>query len=302
MLDIGGANAQKIPLTRRAGLERQLFGAQGGGGFALLADPAAREQVQTLMKEMNSPEFKNRYAGFAENYQAGSTVQQARTAMADFNITAMELGKITLLVVNGGLKDLVVNGGLKDLKGLLETIRGVLPGAPKPGGGTKIGTRAFEGAVAGGIFGAFGGPGGVLGGAAAGGVVGGALGVAEQYIGSQKPAEHGPLGSGVIGSVAALAEYAQTTNQALVAALQLLKSDGKHETAGERYERRIGKHAGTAAAAPQAKLAPLALTINLDGRTLAEALSKSWYSFPTQAPAADGSSQFFSGDHNTTDK
>lgn len=45
MLDLGGANAQKIPLTRRAGLERQLFGAQGGGGFALLA--AVREQVQT---------------------------------------------------------------------------------------------------------------------------------------------------------------------------------------------------------------------------------------------------------------
>jgi hypothetical protein len=107
--------------------------------------------------------------------------------MAEFNITAMELGKITLPVVNGGLKD---------LKGLLETIRGILPGVPKPGGGTKIGTRAFEGAVAGGIFGAFGGPGGVLGGAAAGGVVGGALGVAEQYIGSRKPAETGPLGSG----------------------------------------------------------------------------------------------------------
>jgi hypothetical protein len=103
-----------------------------------------------------------------------------------------------------------------------------------------------------------------------------------------------------MGSVAALAQYAQTTNQVLLAALQSLKSDGKHETAGERYERRIGKHAGNAA--PQAKLAPLALTINLDDRTLAQAMSQSWYSFPTQAPAADGSTQFFSGDHNTTDK
>jgi hypothetical protein len=57
MLDVAGANAAKIPLTERA-LERQLFGAQGGGGFALLADPAVREQVLALGKGMNSPEFK----------------------------------------------------------------------------------------------------------------------------------------------------------------------------------------------------------------------------------------------------
>jgi hypothetical protein len=213
--------------------------------------------------------------------------------LQEFNVTMGELGMTVLPAVNGGLRD---------FEAMLETIRSVLPGATKPGAGAKIGTRAFEGALAGGLWGAFGGPGGALGGAIGGGIVGGTLGVAEQYIGSQKPAEHGPLGSGVIGSVAALAQYAQTTNQALVAALQLLKSDGKHETAGERYERRVGKNPGTAAAAPQAKLAPLALTINLDGRTLVQAMSNSWYSFPTQAPAADGSSQFFSGDHNTTDK
>jgi hypothetical protein len=33
-----------------------------------LADPAVREQVQALQKEMNSPEFKNRYAGFTQAY------------------------------------------------------------------------------------------------------------------------------------------------------------------------------------------------------------------------------------------
>jgi len=48
MLDIGGAGAAKIPLERRAGLERQLFGAQGGGAFALLADPAVNAQVKAL--------------------------------------------------------------------------------------------------------------------------------------------------------------------------------------------------------------------------------------------------------------
>jgi hypothetical protein len=98
-------------------------------------------------------------------------------------------------------------------------------------------------------------------------------------------------------------EHAETSG-VLSAALAFLQNQAaeKHETAGARYERRMAEHRAAAGGAPQAKLAPLALTINLDGRTLAEALSKSWYSFPTQAPAADGSTQFFSGDHNTTDK
>lgn len=283
MLDIGGTNAQKIPLTRRAGLERQLFGAQGGGGFALLADPAVREQVQTLMKEMNSPEFRNRYAGFSENYKAGSTVQNARTAMADFNITAMELGKITLPAINGGLKD---------FKSVLEGIRGVLPGTLKPGAGTKIATRAGEGAIAGAAWGFAGGPYGVLGGAAIGGIIGGAGGVAEQYMGSPASGKPG----------ARYEEKHSGDPSLLGAVVGLLKSqaDEKHENAGARYERRMAEH--KAGGAPQAKLAPLALTLNIDGRTLAEALSKSWYSFPTQAPAADGMGQYFSGDHNTTDK
>jgi hypothetical protein len=73
MLDIAGANAQKIPIEKRAAIERGLFGAQGGGGFALLADPAVREQILSLQKEMNSPEFKNRYSSFSETYKEGST-------------------------------------------------------------------------------------------------------------------------------------------------------------------------------------------------------------------------------------
>jgi hypothetical protein len=85
-------------------------------------------------------------------------------------------------------------------------------------------------------------------------------------------------------------EHAETSG-VLGAAMGLLKSQAaeKHETAGARYERRMAAH--KAAAAPQAKLPPISL--NIDGRTLAEALSKSWYSFPTQAPAADGMSRFF---------
>ena len=123
MLDIAGEHAQRIPLTKRAAIERSLFGAQGGGGFALLADPAVREQVQSLGKEMNSTEFKNRYAGFTESYQQGSTLQNARTAMQEFNVAMMDIGAHTLPAVNGMLKD---------FKALMEGIRDILP---KPIGG-----------------------------------------------------------------------------------------------------------------------------------------------------------------------
>src|SRR5258708_9394113 len=137
MLDIAGARASAIPLERRAGLERQLFGAQGGGGFALLADPAVREQILALQKDMNSPEFKNRYAGFTEAYKEGSTLQQARTAIAEFNITMMDLGKDILPSVNVALKD---------FKSGLQSLRGILPGVDAKGAAT-IGGHAILGAA-----------------------------------------------------------------------------------------------------------------------------------------------------------
>jgi hypothetical protein len=172
MLDIGGAGAAKIPLERRAGLERQLFGAQGGGGFALLADPAVREQILSLRKTMDSPEFKNRYAGFTESYKQGSTVQQARTAMADFNIMMMDLGKTVLPAVNVALRD---------FKGVLEGIRGALPS----GSTATVGARAAEGAIAGGIIGSVIPGAGTLAGAAVGGVLGTAEGFMEGYAKAQ---------------------------------------------------------------------------------------------------------------------
>jgi hypothetical protein len=123
MLDIAGANAAKIPVERRAAVERGLFGAQGGGGFALLADPAVREQILSLQKEMNSPEFKARYSGFSEAYAKGSTMQNARTAMADFNVTMMDLGKDVLPTVNRELKD---------FRGILSMIRDIIPHHANP--------------------------------------------------------------------------------------------------------------------------------------------------------------------------
>ena len=132
-----------------------------------------------------------------------------------------------------------VNGGLKDLKALLEGIRGVLPGTSKPGAGTKIATRAGEGAIAGGVWGMFGGPYGVLGGAAVGGVIGGVEGIAEQYMG----------GTPASGKPGARYQEKHAGDPSLLGAVMgLLKSqaDEKHETAGERYERRMAEHGGNA--------------------------------------------------------
>lgn len=169
MLDIAGGRAASIPLEKRAAYERSLFGAQGGGGFALLADPAVRDQVQALSKEMNSPEFKNRYGTFAERYNSDVTAQNARTAFQDFNVTMMEIGQHVLPSVNVALHN---------FKSVLETIQGVLP---KGSGDGKIGGQALTGAAVGGAIGLPGGPLTAAGGALAGGVIGGGLGFMGYY-------------------------------------------------------------------------------------------------------------------------
>jgi hypothetical protein len=52
------------------------------------------------------------------------------------------------------------------------------------------------------------------------------------------------------------------------------------------------------------KAQPISLSLTIDGRTLAQAVSDQleyFYRHPTGAPAADGLAHFFSGDHNHTD-
>ena len=52
-----------------------------------------------------------------------------------------------------------------------------------------------------------------------------------------------------------------------------------------------------------AKAQPISLSLNVDGRTLAQAISdqlESLYGFPTGAPAPDGVGRFYGGDHNYT--
>lgn len=244
MLETAGTNLDKIPLTERAGVERKLFGAQGSGGLALLSDPAVREQVQTLRKEMDSPEFKNRYAGFVEQYEKGSTVQQARTAMQEFNVTMMDLGAHVLPPVNQALRD---------FKGVLEGLKSILPAPAKPEGADKwkVGTRAIEGAAAGALVGSVI-PGlGTVAGGVGGGLLGGALGVLEQG--------------------------------------DALK---KGERPGDRYERRIEElHQKQ----QQQKTPIVNLSVNLDGKAIAQAVSESQSQdaqYPT-GPAAYDPSQLY---------
>lgn len=256
MLDIAGAKANSIPLDKRAAYERSLFGAQGGGGFALLADPAVRDQVQALQKEMNSPDFKNRYAGFSQAYQQGSSVQQARTGLATFNNTMMDLGQHALPSVNNALTN---------LKSILNSIRDMLPKAPNVPDGVMGGhglLGAGAGAVAGAAVGMVGGPVGALGGAAIGGVLGVAEGFMETYNDRFK------LG---------------------------LDRAGTYTSPGKT---------GRPAQPIEVKTAPITMNLNLDGHTLAQAISgilQSYYNFGTSAAAADGVSQPFDGGHNTTD-
>ncbi|WP_027554543.1 phage tail tape measure protein [Bradyrhizobium sp. Cp5.3] len=263
MLDIAGGRANSIPLEKRAAYERQLFGAQGAGGFALLSDPAVREQVLALQKEMNSPEFKSRYGSFSQAYTQGSTVQQARTALAEFNNTMMDLGQHVLPPINSALGKLKV---------ILEGIRDVLPGAgdrDKASTAATVGGDALLGAGAGAVYGLAGGPGGAVVGAGVGGVLGVAAGFMESYAKN-----------------AAKSQNPQETRDFIKA----LKESNSSAVAGGPAQVVV-------------KPAPVNLSLNLDGHTLAQAMSSifaSYYSFATGAAAADGLGSLPPGDHQFT--
>lgn len=171
MLQIAGDHAAAIPLEKRASYERQLFGAQGAGGFALLSDPAVMGQVRALRGQMESPEFKARYGGFMAEYNQSVTAQNARTSVQTFNNLMMDIGQKVLPSVNYGLGD---------LKGALEGVRKLLPHGT--GVGALVGARAMEFGVAGSIGGfAIAGPPGAAIGALGGGVLGTAEGFMESY-------------------------------------------------------------------------------------------------------------------------
>jgi hypothetical protein len=117
LLDIASAHAASIPLDMRAAYEKQLFGAQGFGGFALLADPAVRSQIDSLNTERNSEEFKNRYANFWQYYNNRSPIQEGRSSWADLNVELMDISNGVLPAVTSGLK--AFDGVLRAMKSTL---------------------------------------------------------------------------------------------------------------------------------------------------------------------------------------
>ena len=172
----------------------------------------------------------------------------------------------------------MVSNALGVFKSMLEGIRSVLHGGDGKSAAV-IGGHAIVGAIggiaagtlAGGIYGTIlGGPIGMAGGALGGGILGavggGTEGVAETYMKNQQPKK--PWTASGLPPI---------------------------EGGGNNAPPIIVKPAA---------LPPISLSINLDGRTLAQAVSSSiatLHDFPTGAPAADGMAQPFSGDHNQSD-
>jgi hypothetical protein len=122
MLGIAGERIKGIPLTERAGLERQLFGTQGSGAFSVLSDPQVRDQMTQLKKEY--PAFSAQYKNFWETYKGGSPVQQARDSWGALQKVLIEIGTIALPPVVKLLQQ---------LETALKGIQTVLPGGPKKG-------------------------------------------------------------------------------------------------------------------------------------------------------------------------
>src|SRR6185312_3271152 len=104
MLAIAGPKGASLPLETRSAYEAQLFGKQGFGAFALLADPKVQQQITALGTEMNSPEFKARYANFMQDYSAASPLQKGRQTFADFQNALTDLGTTTLPIATAALK------------------------------------------------------------------------------------------------------------------------------------------------------------------------------------------------------
>jgi hypothetical protein len=269
MLKIGGDHLATIPLKERMGLEKAAFGTQGSEGFAMLSNKPVLDRVDALVKMMSDPALKNHYDSLLPDLQNGSTAQNARTAIQEFNVTMAELGRMTLPMAN------VV---LNDFKSVLEGIRKVLPGGDGKSMATIGGHAIFAavpGLAAGGIIGAAGGPVGMLGGALTGAVVGGVHGVAQNYV-DNNPGKRGPPGG----------SFEQNAESAI----------------GWLVEAAKGTVSKLSAMAP-AHMPQISLSLNLDGRTLATAISSSENgAFNTQAPAFDGSGKYTGGDAQHTDK
>jgi hypothetical protein len=103
-LEIAGPRAARIPVEDRIGVEHQIFGTQGSGAFAVLADDKVLARLKELRKEMGSEEFQNRYGTILEDYTGGTTKGMARSTLGEFNAAMIELGTTALPLATGALK------------------------------------------------------------------------------------------------------------------------------------------------------------------------------------------------------
>lgn len=249
MFEIAGDALRNMPPEQRAVYGRAAFGAQGSGAVAVLSDPIVNARLHAIDDLRKSKAYRDRYQSFSADYQAGSTMQDARTALAEFNVTLGELARITLPGVNFMLHD---------FKGALDGLRSMVPGGDGKGLATVVG-RAGEGAIAGGVAGAFMGGVGAVPGALIGGITGGAYGVAEQYLGNTptKGSDTADKIGEAVGTAAA--------------------------RAFDSHMRSLG-----GGAKPLQILPPLHINLNVDGRTLAEAMSDHQFDkYQTTTSAAD---------------
>jgi hypothetical protein len=271
LLGIVGETAPRIPLTERTGYELQLFGRQGAGAISTLTDPAVLAQVQSLRQQMDSSEFKNRYAGFQSACNNSVTAQGARTAMRELDVTLMDIGRTVLPSVNVAL------GHFRDL---LRGIRDIIPGGSVRG--AEVGGQAMLGATGGAVVGGVvaGVPGAII-----GGLGGGALGAANAVMpkpNMAKDAIQDTFGkfSGIIDHSATATDKAADQMRALTDVLRQRATPGPG-----------GIFPGGTSRAPPTP--PIHLNLNIDGRQLAAAVSEQQTrasTYDTAAPASDGSS------------
>jgi hypothetical protein len=214
MLTTAGDHAQSIPLIKRAAYEKQLFGAQGFGAFAILSDPKVMGQMKALIADM--PQFKQRYGTFYEDYNSQSTAQAARKGFADFQNVLMDIGGKVLPPVNSALQD---------FDALLKSLQGILPkgSSSKDSAWGKVGAAALEGFGLGALGGSLVPGVGTLAGGVVTGAVSGGLKLGEIWLGLDNDAEQVKKFGGAANQTG---EAAQSATSALSGFANILRGLG----------------------------------------------------------------------------
>jgi len=292
MLHIAGEHAQNIPLERRGLLERYIFGTQGGGAMGVLADPKLLPQLDTMEGEAKGYRAGTDYFKYMYN---NSPIQQFSQSWIDLQKVLVDIGTIAMPPVLGGLQM---------LDGWLKSINQHFPSslAPKKESfGEALGKGMGAGAIPGALLGSAIPGVGTLTGAAGGALIGGAISggnwIYDQLLGgATRPIDS--LGH-EISKTGDAASAATGPMSGLAAAIKSLPggSPGKTGEPGEPAHKMNFLQGPKQVTKPQ----PVSLSLNIDGRTLAQAISEiqsALYEFPGGAPAANGLTAWNDGDHN----